>query len=290
MNEEREKEELGELPEDLLRERGEIEVGDWPPYDPRRVPLDIEQQAKTERQQKDLPSGSMSQGAKVVSVFDTRPVNGEDFLFTDIQTITLEKPVPPNGGSGTPGTVGEFVTFSFRVPEGLIAVLRNFAMEVDLDVNAAGFSTLGSNQSAFIYRLKLNGVAQKGYDNVEAEKLQVDFPTHIIAGSSDSVEAVIATNVAPDNDIGPIRMLAKFYGILLLSTGRQKQYEIGEAKPSKTEIPRQPTASKPAPKRAPQQARRQRGIRASVTRPVGPGSRGARPARGSGRVRLGRNR
>lgn len=281
MNEEREREELGELPEDLMRERGEVIVGDKPPYDPRRVPADVDYQQEVEEQQKDVPGGSLSQGARVVSVYDTRPVNGEDFVKTDSQQALIE---PTNGAPD----VGVFVRFFFRVPEGLIAVLRGFSVDPEFDLNRAAFDgtspALTFTDPAFIFRLRINNIAVKGYDDVGADRLQINYPTHVIAGSDALISLEIA-NVAERPAGMNQHIIASFYGQLLLSTGRETQYEIGEPVKARPVVPRSPPESKPTrsrpgvrvPKRQPQ--KRDRGMQVSVARPAGGRRRG--PTRGT---------
>lgn len=96
MNEEREREELGELPEDLMRERNEVDIGGrapygrQAPYNPRRVPSDVEYQRRIMREQRrsEVKVGRSPPGkpTTVQSVFDTRPIQGHDFFVDDVIT------------------------------------------------------------------------------------------------------------------------------------------------------------------------------------------------------------
>lgn len=293
MNEEREREELGELPEDLMRERGEVIVGDKPPYDPRRVPADVDYQQEVEEKQKDVPGGSLSQGARVVSVYDTRPVNAEDFIFTQVREISITAP------NGTPG-LGVFGTWFFQIPEGLIGVLRSIKIEPEVDITPARFAQSGSlpvvpvdpNTPVFTYRVKDNGVAFKGYDNIGSDSISAILPTHVIGGSQDFISLEIANNATVNTDINNLRILVSFYGQLILSTGREKQYEIGEPKPTKPLIPQQPNIRQPKTQSSPVKPQRSRrskpnrpDLRPSVVRPAG----GRRRGRSAG-VNMGRYR
>lgn len=312
MNEEREKEELGELPEDLMRERNETQIADPPIYDPRRVPSDIDYQTGVDQDSAKTPPGTLTQGAKVVSTFDTRPVNTVDFLFTATDLITVLSAFaddPPQPGT-SPGPIA---SFSFRVPEGRVALLRNIEVETnEQDLNKSAFFTLANNQFPWIYRIRVNGAGQTGYANIGSLTLNKSFDTHVLADSENTVSLELAINEPPGDisqtlfEMGILgqydfQIAVSFYGQLILSTGRPTQFEIGEPSPTQVKTTtvesrratgqggvtyRTPTPQRaPSPQRAPE--KRDRGMTVSVTRPAGGSRRGGRHG---GSVNMGRFR
>lgn len=81
---------LGDLVEDILHERGEdvSAEGDIVPYQgglnpPTRTPPDMAFIAKVDEDvAREGVEGTVSQGARVTSTYDARPINARDFLST----------------------------------------------------------------------------------------------------------------------------------------------------------------------------------------------------------------
>ena len=89
---------LGDLTDDILYERGELDIpagqripegvvgapgGPGPGYPP-----DVSyQDAVRETADKEGEKGTLSQGATVRSTYDARPINARDWMFTDTFTV-----------------------------------------------------------------------------------------------------------------------------------------------------------------------------------------------------------
>ena len=91
---------LGELPATIMRERGELfrDAKDRPVI-PNEMPANLKIPADV-RQQGDalqIPGGigSVPMAFDVTSVFDARPVNGRDFLYTETITFFFEEDAGP---------------------------------------------------------------------------------------------------------------------------------------------------------------------------------------------------
>lgn len=83
---------LGDLTDDILRERGEdiAETGDIVPYSGGRLPPmatnapDVRfLQKVADDVRREGVEGTVSQGARVTSTYDARPVNARDFISTN---------------------------------------------------------------------------------------------------------------------------------------------------------------------------------------------------------------
>lgn len=82
---------LGDLTEDILAERGEdiATEGDIVPYQgglnpPTRTPPDIDFINQIDEDvRREGVEGTVSQGARVTSTYDARPINARDFLATN---------------------------------------------------------------------------------------------------------------------------------------------------------------------------------------------------------------
>lgn len=224
-HEDRESEEQGlnELPEDLLKERGEI----YPPeisYREPKVPHDLASSVDLG----DAPTllEDRTQGASVRSVYDTRPINGTDFQSAESQDIT---PSAENGGT---------VDFNYTVPTSYIAVLRGFEFRQspvkiveDLDIS---FSIL------------VDGISQLGHSNIPLPPDVGFINTHILADENSTITLRVIYP-ALYSDAVLYRVWSRLYGNLILTNNRPLAFEVGNTEPVKT-IPVPPGVNTPSMK------------------------------------------
>ena len=226
-NEEREKEELGELSEDLLIEHGE----NYPKstdYFETGLPVDLK--SSTPLADATVALEDRTQSAIVKSVFDTRPVNGTDFHFTDSQSVTVHD------------ETGAIVDFIYSVPPSYVAVLREFKYTIN-----PIFFGLGPNISASI---SVNGIAQVGHTEMEIPQNYGYFNTHIIAPENAKItlRLIIPLEYADPNP--NFSLWAHFHGNLILSKNIPLPFEIGNQLPPR-KVPIPPTVNRPRPKPKP---------------------------------------
>lgn len=117
---------LGDLPQDKSLMRGEMGsdheepqiIPPGPLSSGRKgsgIPMDIEREARISRRPGEIGTVTMPYG--VTSVYDARPINGRDFLFTGTDSFqaALEQPSP-------------VIEVSYTVPGGYTGVWRKFSV------------------------------------------------------------------------------------------------------------------------------------------------------------------
>ena len=119
---------LGDLPQDKAIVRGEpgsdhAEPEFVPPgtlvegRTAAGIPMDIQREARISRRPGEIGTVTMPYG--VTSVYDGRPINGRDFLFTGTDSFlaALEQPTP-------------VIEVSYTVPAGYTGVWRKFSVSI----------------------------------------------------------------------------------------------------------------------------------------------------------------
>lgn len=213
MNEEREREELGSLPEDLRRERGTFtrEEGRVAPPG-SNIPPDIQRQEGVGTIPT-LPDKLMSQGASVRSVYDARPINARDFIETQNTSISVP--------ASAPGTITQ--NFNYFVPGGYIAVLRGFHYEIEVPVGQA-------DRDTFRVSILVNDIIQLGYENLELGQVTPKYvPTFILVplGGKLTTRLIFDGQDVADSNVTDLPVFIELYGNLLLSQGVPLPFEIG---------------------------------------------------------------
>ena len=99
---------LGEVSEDQLAERGDLAA--------------FRQQADMLRQIRPARPPQKETDLGVMSVWDSRPIGGKDFILSAPFVVT---------GPDTYGTAGIPAVLDYRVPPGYVAVLRNFTFNIE---------------------------------------------------------------------------------------------------------------------------------------------------------------
>lgn len=190
---------------------------------------------KARADQEATPLGAPPKPVDVRSVYDTRPINAFDFnIPATVATVST----------------ATNVTAFFQVPEGFIAVLRNF--DIWFEPNPVGV-----NKSNFNWSLQLNGG---------------DYPYNIAVPFGDAVDRETCFMIANEFNTVGIRIRAvapgafatgfafvRFYGNFLLKSGLPALLEIGNLVPKSAIVPtsspppRQPEPSPPpSPPRQPE--------------------------------------
>jgi len=224
--EDRESSGLGELPESVSGERRELEgytqkVYSPPPPSaigtprPAGIPADIEQQG--DLAQRESLEGTLTIGASVTSTFDTRPINGRDFLITEEATIAE----------------GEFadtdIEFAFIIPAGHAGLLRGFKA-IALDPT----SSLLTVPSRVLATLFINGMPVPQYEDLILISSATAFnPCHVLADENMELKLRLRINGTIGGTGTEIDYLLQFYGNLLIRTGVPVQYEQGNPIPMK---------------------------------------------------------
>ena len=208
MNEERTNEEtgLGDLNRELLRERGE----NFPVEKPDFGQSGIADTIRPPGIEKNAPVGSPEIGASVRSVFDTRPVNANDFLEVLRGTVS-------NDGENFGPYEG-----TFTVPESRIYVIRSFRYSLE-PVNIDP-----DRQSEVIFNIRVNGIFQPGYSNLLLGfGGGAEFPCHIIAPSNAVITFSLFFTAPGDWTVTDYYPLFVVHGNSLLGTGKPPEFEIG---------------------------------------------------------------
>lgn len=218
--EEREDNELGELPRSLMDERREAldytmegsrvdgffakSLFDQRNYGP---PPDIRQESNVRNRPGEM--GSIPRGFDVTSTFDGRPVNGRDFL----ETTYLDFEV--NGDAGESDTK----SISFQVPDGYVGIIRGFRYFLTRFLNI--------EDRSMSVTVIADSVPLNNYDLMSLEQIINDYiPVYGISNPLKTLGLNI-THPAPIDllDEENVGCRVEIYGNLLLSRGIPSQYE-----------------------------------------------------------------
>lgn len=218
--EEREDNELGELPSSLLQERreGVDYVNEGTRYDGFSAkslfdnrnygpPPDIALESAVRNRPGEM--GSIPRRFDVTSTFDARPVNGRDFL----ETFFLDFEVDGDAG------ISDTQTVLFEVPDGYVGVIRGFRYFLTRFLNIEDRSMTVS--------VIADSVTLNNYDNMLLEQIVNDFiPVYGITTGLKNIGLRI-THPFPIDILNEenVQCRVELYGNLLLSRGIPSQYE-----------------------------------------------------------------
>lgn len=185
------------------------------------------QKARTDQER--TPIGSPPKPVDVRSVYDTRPVNAFDFNIP--------------ASAATVSTSSSSTVF-FQVPEGFIAVLRNF--DIWFEPNPVGV-----NRSNFTWSLQLNG-GDYPYNIGVPFGIGIDRETVFLLANEFNTIGLRISTVAPGVFVAGFAF-ARFYGNFLLKSGLPPSLEIGNLVPkSAITPPRQSKSMSVPPARQPE--------------------------------------
>ncbi len=192
---------LGELPEDIERERGELYPERGTSVPRQGLPHDISYQEDIRNQSSVL--GSPKTESKVITTFDARPINAVDFYES----------------GGTMGYGVPNASFTFQVPEGRIGILRKFRYE---------FSPIYPTIPAadILTSIQVSGITVAGFTNMQLGQYVPEWiDCYALAGEGQYITIFFQfSGTYPYVDV---TLNAEFYGNLLISTGRQLEFEPG---------------------------------------------------------------
>lgn len=207
--ENRDREELGDLPETLGLERGDLMRYSGRPG---RVPVDMRNNAAQRQAAGAAPIGTPQLDFDVRSIYDSRPVQGRDFnQWFGFST---------EGGGTIPGT---FFNQALVVPTGYVAVVRRimfrttaavwtgpYQNEMNVTKNGAVVmpETLPLNPASQCFPLETIPISN-------GESIE----TFIIADEAESVGIVLYDSGGSPDVIDTIQYFVGFYGQFLLKTG-----------------------------------------------------------------------
>ena len=219
--EEREDNELGELPRSLMDERREAldytmegsrvdgffakSMFDQRNYGP---PPDIRQESNVRNRPGEI--GSVPRGFDVTSTFDARPVNGRDFLETFTLSYFFEEEE----------TEAQIASSTFIVPDGYVGILKGFRYYVNNILN------IGTNELSVT--IINDSVNLNNYDLMELQQINNNFvPVYGVSNPLKEI-GIRISHPAPVVYVGrdeTVTINIELYGNLLLSRGIPSQYE-----------------------------------------------------------------
>lgn len=212
---------LGDLPRDIARERGEHHQGRG---NSPRLPSDMRSVGEKQSGLENAPLGSPVQDYDVRSVFDSRPVNGFDFNQSFSANIT------PYAG-------GNFTNFgqSMVVPAGYIAVLREieffqpFTAGALVGMNAAGYDleVFITRDGAVISPLSIPAGATTS--TLRGILVRVPGTIHTFQVFNE-LETIGANFISFILSVTPLEFSMTFKGSMLMSTGIPPNVSVANPK------------------------------------------------------------
>lgn len=234
---------LGELPVDVRRERRETYEDEVSPMGPPGVieeipgspaqipeppppllpvPRDVMGQNVALVDTNKAPFGLPAVNFLVQTTFDARPINGNDFRFENVLAIGPGEDPPVTSASVT-----------FTVPPGRIAILRRVVWTPHTIAPFNPISTTDNGPDAIqstsivFARLAVAGSIQRTYERMYRQ--EGDETVYVIARENETMIFTIFDN--PDysgttpSQYDGANWTVYFYGNLLDTRGREKQYE-----------------------------------------------------------------
>lgn len=193
-----------------------IDLPEFLLYKPPYFPADQIVKAPIQEKARKAPVGSPPTESLVTTVFDARPINARDFIFTESRGELI--------------TDGEQI-FSFAVPTGFRAILRQFAYNVTITgdnlYNEYGDCRLISNISgARLYTtLLVDSMPVPNYDNLSLPPFNDGTPCYILADEQQTIS--IKFYLTPGGPFTYKNIDVELYGNLILSSGRPLSFEPG---------------------------------------------------------------
>lgn len=231
---------LGELPQETRQERGERYTGEVYPQGPPGIlteipgaprpaplqpplmpmPTDVRGQNAMLEQAQRTPIGLPSVDYLIQSTFDARPINGNDWTFLNVLALDV------NGDVGTPVTSA---VVSFKVPDGRVAIIRDFNWRsTQLLATPNGNIEPGEDISDYepvFVTLSVSGFVQRTYERIYSQVGEREV--YAIGFEKETIDVRVTFN--PNWGGSTIGWQPGFYiemnGNLLDTRGREKQYE-----------------------------------------------------------------
>lgn len=232
---------LGELPQEVREERGELYTGEVYPQGPPGIleeipgsarpmplepplmptPTDVRGQNIGLEQAQRTPMGLPAVDYLIQTTFDARPINGNDWTFLNVMALDV------NGDIGTP-VLSQ--TLSFTVPDGRVGIIRNFSWTTTQLLAAAASpepADLGMIElfEPVFVTLAVNGFVQRTYERIFSQEGERDC--YAIAFEKETIDISVTFN----SDFSGSTLgwqpgyFIQMNGNLLDTRGREKQYE-----------------------------------------------------------------
>ena len=229
---------LGDLTRQIARERGELKSYDLDPrYMPPAVPGGLPQVNKAADLQRQtgiierVTNYSVSPRPpallyEVIATYDSRPIQGFDFQFSDCGNIDW---IADGGGAGF-----DPIDFTFIVPDNNVAVLKSFRYQV----TAAPQNMVTEGDCWLFSTLLVDDSPVRQYNRMlHPVKMPRLFPVFLIV---DERRRITLRLVRADDGTSPVEffsdlvglqtpILAELYGNLLVKTGVPQEFEIANA-------------------------------------------------------------
>lgn len=173
--------EIGELPEDISRERGDLD-----PYyfrGPKDARLDVRAQDVLARASKEV--GTVPYAGNSISQYESRPINAIDFSATAFAAWTIVDPDPDPDIMGTNSLAMVVLT----VPQGFNAALTGFRY--------AMVPTIDMGLDDLLVDVQINGASPIRFQGLMHGQVLADYvKTWIIAGPGDTIGLNFRTTFA----------------------------------------------------------------------------------------------
>ncbi len=230
---------LGELPFEVSEERREL-YGEPPmemgpagiisdmPGSPRPTPpelplmpspRDVSGQNRALMDARLAPAGTPTTDFLIQTVFDARPINGNDWTFLELAVID------PNGDVGAPV---QAATVKFKVPDGRVAIIRHFKWTSTQVLAIPSLPAPGDPISDFVpvsVSLAVSGFVQRTYERIFEQEGERD--AYAIGFEKETIDITVTFNPTFTGSVVGYQpsFFVEMYGNLLDTRGREKQYE-----------------------------------------------------------------
>ncbi len=155
----------------------------------------------------------------IQTMFSARPINGNDWQFFEMAILD------PNGDVGVPVLAA---TVKFKVPDGRVAIIRNFKWTSNQVLVLPGPPAPGDPIDEFFpvsVSLGVSGFIQRTYERIFQQEGERE--AYAIGFEKETIDVTVTfSNNFTGNTVGyQPTFFVEMYGNLLDTRGREKQYE-----------------------------------------------------------------
>lgn len=183
---------LGDLPQSLARERGELRQ--------RRgaAPLQLQSDSGANKSAPVVPAG-------VMPIYDTLPANGGRFAYGQTTALGVESESTFFG-----------IIFTQQVPQGRVLIAREFRVNIEGSLDNDDVEN-GIPPYPFEVSLYVNGNAEVFTQQIQVQALDDYYPTSLIAGPGDVITiGIYAEFGGVSGDLTILNTIANLRGDMLI--------------------------------------------------------------------------
>lgn len=223
--------ELGELPPELMRERGTT----YPPTAPQRIPPAFPGQSRSyvppdvQARSNAYDNGAGELGSPVIpatvtSTFDARPINARDWKITTVGLLNRD-------GDGAPAT--QTLSATYNVPAGYVGVMRGFQFSPRIVPWIPLDNTTNESFDWVTVTILVNNIVQADYDSLKFGPT-MDRPQEVFVLAGETQTLTIQVNFLASfirgqsifENFETTPVLLQMYGNALLTRGLPTPFEI----------------------------------------------------------------